>query len=74
MSEITRRDLLCTGLALSAGSLMVNRSEGQERSTPAGESGGPPAPAISADPATEAGPRERLLQELLRLAPELTRI
>ncbi|MGH8319856.1 MAG: beta-galactosidase GalA [Steroidobacteraceae bacterium] len=60
MSEITRRDLLRTGLALSAGSLVVNRSEARAPAT-AGDSADPAAPATAADPAADSGPRERLL-------------
>ena len=50
MSEITRRELLRTGLALSAGSLVVNRSEAHALSTLAGDSADPAAPATIADP------------------------
>ena len=61
MSEITRRELLRTGLAVSAGSLVVNRSEAHALSTLAGDSADPAAPATIADPLTEPNRRERLL-------------
>jgi beta-galactosidase len=59
MSEITRRDLLRTGLALSAGSLVVNRSEAHVTAASGGDSG--EVAAVRAGSAVDASPRERLL-------------
>jgi beta-galactosidase len=61
MSEITRRDLLRTGLALSAGSLVANRSEAHAPSAPADDSTAAALASSAAGSAVEGGPRERLL-------------
>src|SRR5215469_4667587 len=61
MSEITRRDLLRTGLALSAGSLVTNRSQGQSPATLAGDTADAAESASVVDPLADPGPRKRLL-------------
>ncbi|HEX4268991.1 MAG TPA: beta-galactosidase GalA [Steroidobacteraceae bacterium] len=61
MSEITRRDLLRTGLALPAGSLWVDRAEAHVPSALAGGTVDPAASATAAESPLDARPRERLL-------------
>ena len=60
MSEITRRDLLRTGLALSSGSLVVRGSDALAASGYRGDSADPAARATIAESAPAVSPRERL--------------
>jgi beta-galactosidase len=59
MSEITRRDLLRTGIALSTGSLVARGSVAAPR--PAASPAGPGSDTLAADAALAIAPRERLL-------------
>ncbi|HEV2272329.1 MAG TPA: beta-galactosidase GalA [Steroidobacteraceae bacterium] len=61
MSEITRRDLLRTGLALSAGSVLANRSEALVPAALAGDSADPTVSATFTESPADSSPRERLL-------------
>jgi beta-galactosidase len=58
MSDITRRDLLRTGLALSTGSLVVR---GSDALAAPGDTAQPGEPATAAESAGAVSPRERLL-------------
>jgi beta-galactosidase len=61
MSEISRRDLLRTGLALSAGSLIADRSAADEPVPLSGEAADAAGPAALVESAADVSPRERLL-------------
>jgi beta-galactosidase len=61
MTEITRRDLLRTGLVLSSGSLVVGGPDALAASGPSGGSAAPEAGTEAAEPAVAVAPRERLL-------------
>jgi beta-galactosidase len=56
MSRISRRDLLCSGLALSATSLAARSAWGRSTALPAGL-----PEVVSADPVAAVAPREQLL-------------
>jgi beta-galactosidase len=60
MSDITRRDLLRTGLALSGGSFLVHGTEAHTASGP-GASAHSGSPAAIIEPPAAVSPRERLL-------------
>lgn len=61
MSEITRRDLLRTGIALSAGTLVMRGSEAPAAPGLAGHASSPEADATVLESRGAVGPRERLL-------------